>query len=427
MAVSPRLELRQRQTLALTPAMRTSLGMLRLPTGLLAEELSREAAENPFLELRLPSSGSAYAYATETVAGQEGLMVSLIRQVDLQRLLPNVRRGALVLITELRSDGYLDSSLEEIAHAHAVPLPDLECGLLALQACEPTGVAARTLEECLSLQLIEKGYTPTRAAAVVARLEKFSDGRLRQLGIELCCDAAELSRIADDLRSLTPTPVIEDIDISALCPPELAVVKCADGALDVVTTSGVLPEIELSDLPRPAGESPELRALAERARLVTQALAARAATLLRVGRHIVATQPEFFLNNSSSLQPQSRAAAATTLGIHVSTLSRALAGKALTFEGKSLALSLFFSHALPTKSGTVSPYDVMARIRRLIAAEDPVHPVADEAICTHLQKEGVDIARRTVAKYRKCMRIPSSSNRRRRTSSEAIGPRNKIK
>ena len=145
MAVGPRLELRQRQTLALTPAMRTSLGMLRLPTDLLAEELAREAAENPYLELRLPSNGGAYAYATETVAGQEGLLMSLIRQVDLQRLHPDVRHGALVLITELRSDGYLDASLEEIAHAHALPLPDLEGGLQALQACEPTGVAARTL------------------------------------------------------------------------------------------------------------------------------------------------------------------------------------------------------------------------------------------------------------------------------------------
>ena len=307
MAVSPRLELRQRQTLALTPAMRTSLGMLRLPTDLLAEELSREAAENPYLELRLPSNGSAYEYATETVAGQEGLMMSLIRQVELQRLHPDVRRGALVLITELRSDGYLDTSLEEIAHAHALPLQYLEGGLQALQACEPTGVAARTLEECLALQLIEKGYTPARASAVVARLDKFSGSHLRQLGIELGCDAAELSRIADDLRSLTPTPVTEDTDALALCPPELAVVKRVDGTLDVVTTSGILPEIELSDLPRPAAESSELRTLAERARLVTQALAARAATLLRIGRHIVANQPDFFLKNSASLQPQSRA------------------------------------------------------------------------------------------------------------------------
>lgn len=427
MAVSPRLELRQRQTLALTPAMRTSLGMLRLPTDLLAEELSREAAENPYLELRLPSNGGAYEYATETVAGREGLMVSLIRQIDLQRLDPDVRRGAFVLITELRSDGYLDATLEEIAADHALPLPDLERGLKALQSCEPTGVAARTLEECLALQLIERGYAHARAAAIVARLDKFSDNRVRHLSIELGCDAAELSRIADDLRSLTPTPVIEEANTSALRPPELSVVKRADGTLDVVTTSGVLPEVELSDLPRPAGESSELRALAERARLITHALAARAATLLRIGCYIVASQPEFFLKNPASLQPQSRAATAAALGIHVSTLSRALAGKALTFEGKSLALSLFFSRALPTASGTVSAYDVMARIRRLIAAEDAAQPVADEAICTQLQKEGVDIARRTVAKYRKCMRIPSSSKRRRRTSSEAIGPRNIIR
>ncbi len=403
--------------------MRMSLGVLRLPTDLLAEELSREAGENPYLELRLPSTGGAFAYATETVADRDSLMVYLARQIDLQKLDPDVRRCALVLVTELRNDGYLDMPLEEIAQDHDLSLAGLERGLTALQSCEPTGVGARTLEECLALQLIDKGYSATDAGAIVAHLDKFADNRLHRLEAYLGCSAADLTRIANDLRSLTPTPVVEEPDNAAMCLPELAVVRDQDGMLDVVPTSGALPQITLSDLPRPSVESPELRALAERATLLTHALAARATTLLRIGRNIVAAQPDFFLENAASLRPQSRAEAAKALGIHVSTLARALMGKALTFEGKSYDLSQFYSRALPTSSGTVSAYDVMARIRRLIAAEDCTSPLADEAICAHLQKEGVDIARRTVAKYRKCMRVPSSSKRRRRTSSDGIGSR----
>lgn len=423
MAVSPRLDLRQRQTLALTPAMRISLDLLRLPTDLLTEELFREAAENPYLELLLPSAGGAYDFAVATVPDQDSLMVSLTRQIDLQKLSPDVRHCALILITELRNDGYLDTRLEEVAQNHDLPLPDLERGLMALQSCEPTGVGARTLEECLALQLREKGYSPARAQEIVARLDKFADNRSRQLEADLGCSATELKRIASDLHSLTPTPVTEEPDMATLQPPEIAVVRSLDGTLDVLEASGAIPRITLSGLPHASTESPQLRALAERATLMTRALAARATTLLRIGRHIVATQPDFFLKNAASLHPQTRAETAEALSIHISTLARALMGKALTFEGKSYALSQFFSRAVPTANGTISAYDVMGRIRRLIAAEDRTDPLADEAICTHLRKEGVDIARRTVAKYRKCMRVPSSSKRRRRTSSEGIGTR----
>ncbi|MCX8508516.1 MAG: hypothetical protein ORN49_06515, partial [Rhodobacteraceae bacterium] len=115
MPLRQRLDLRQRQTLALTPAMRASLGLLRLPADLLIEELAREAAENPYLDLRLPTAGNAFEFAAETVAGKDSLPVALARQIDLQKLPADVRQAALLLITELRGDGYLDASLEELA------------------------------------------------------------------------------------------------------------------------------------------------------------------------------------------------------------------------------------------------------------------------------------------------------------------------
>ncbi len=421
MSVQPRLRLSQRQKLSLTPTMRGALGLLRMPTEAVIEEMAREAAVNPFLELTHPGGGSAFDVALATVAGQEGLSTSLARQIDLLRLTPAVRQAALILVTELREDGYLDLPLDELAEAHDLS-PDVAArGLAALQSCEPTGVGARSLAECLGLQLADRGYPPERAALIVRHLEAFAGTPGPRLQRALGCDAAELARIARDLRSLSPAPVIPPADPHLLRPPELLVLRGPGGGLEVVPNDGVQMQVRALDPGQAASESPELQALALRARDLARALTQRARTLLRIGRHIVATQPGFFLGNPPTILPESRKEAAVRLEIHPSTLSRALAGKSLAFEGKSIALSAFFQRTLPTHDGGISAFDLMARVRALIAAEDRALPLSDEVITAHLRNEGVDIARRTVAKYRKCMRIPPSHQRRRRIGSEPRG------
>jgi RNA polymerase sigma-54 factor len=119
-----------------------------------------------------------------------------------------------------------------------------------------------------------------------------------------------------------------------------------------------------------------------------------------------------------TIHPENQAKSAAILGIRPSNMGRALTGKALTSGGKTYALAQFFARALPTANGTASALDTQARLRRMIAAEDRRIPLADEAICAPLRNEGVDIAGRSVAKYRKCISIPSSFKRRRRNLSE---------
>lgn len=427
MSVRPQIGLFQKQTLTLTPAMRSALSLLRMPTDQLITEISQEARENPFLELREPASGSAYDLAVSTVAGRESLSVSLTHQIDLQRLDADTRATAMFLITQLREDGYLDASLAELAEAHGLGLALLEAGLRALQRCEPTGVGARDLAECLRLQLIDKGYVPDLASAIVRHLEDFAENRLARVMRNLALSQQDVSRMAKDIRSLNPSPITPEGDWLLPRVPELTVQLGRDGKITVTLDPEALPTLVFSELGDGSRDSPAMQICYDRAQHLARGLSARAVTLLRIGRHIVETQSAFFQNNHMSIRPESRAEAAAALNMHASTFGRALAGKALLADGKVYALAQFFSRAMPTTDGSISAFDIQARLKSLIAAEERGIPLVDAAICALLKKEGVDIARRTVAKYRKCMRIPSSFERRRRNLSEPVRPHIKPK
>ena len=427
MSVRPRIGLLQKRKLTLTPAMRSALSLLRMPTDQLTDEIMREAAENPFLEVREPKAGSAFDVAVSTVAQRDGLSVSLARQIDLQRLDSETRAAALFLVSQLREDGYLDISLAELCEIHDLPPSLLEAALTALQRCEPTGVGARDLAECLWLQLIEKGYAPELAHAIVGHLEDFAEVRLTRVMRDLGLARDEMARIAKDIRSLSPVPLEPESDWITPRVPELLVDLGRNGLIAVSLNPDALPTVMLTDFGAGGRDSPQMQICYDRAQHLTRGLEARGATLLRIGRHIVETQSAFFLNNHMTIRPENRFEAAVMLGMHPSTFGRALAGKALSADGKVYALAQFFSRALPTADGSISAFDIQARLRGLIASEDRHAPITDETICAQLKKEGVDIARRTVAKYRKCMRIPSSFARRRRNLSEPAGSNAKPK
>lgn len=421
MAASPRIGLQQRQKLTLSPAMRASLDLLRLPTEALIEEILREGSDNPFLDVCLPASGTFDA-ALAMAAAEESLLGSVLRQIGLQRLLPAVHTAAAYLAGQLRDDGYLDGTIDEIAAESGLAPADLAAGLAAIQLCEPTGVGARSLAECLALQLAERGYARDRADAIVARLGDFAAGRTTSLMRVLCMTRAEVEATARVLHTLSAAPVTPGTAAPVPRVAELIVTVGPDGTPRAALDPDALPQVSFAAQASAAGDSPGLAECRERALRLTRGLAARAATLLRIGQHIVDRQEMFFRARRQTIHPESRRAAAAALGLHPSTFGRAIAGTALAFDGQTHALSGFFSPALPSADGPVSARDVQSRIRALISAESRTHPLADEDLCAQLRKEGVDIARRTVAKYRKCMRIPSSFARRQRRPGRAPGP-----
>ncbi len=424
MAMRPGLTARQTQRLAqrlaMTPGMRTSLAMLRMPADQLIEEIAREAAENPLLVVTHRSSSGGFAGIDAAEAAPVSLFVSLAAQITQQRLEPEVMAAALLLARELREDGYLDVRLDDVADETGLPLPDMEAGLAALQSCDPPGVGARTLQECLALKLIDAGESAALSRAIVGRLDDIAEERWARVAQAVHVTPSEAERIGAVLRTLTSVPVEHPAPPVLTRIPDVIVVPGPNGPMPRINPD-VFPRLTAMAVPATANE--RMRAYGARASAFLAAFEARSRTLLRIAQAIVDAQQGFFAGTTEGLRPLSRAEISDSLALHVSTLGRAIQDKSLAFGGKTLPLSGFFSLSLPQSGGVISVFDVQRRIRTLIASEDSAAPLADDAIAAQLKDEGVDIARRTVAKYRKCMRIPSSFERRRRKLRKAAGQR----
>jgi RNA polymerase sigma-54 factor len=424
MALKSRVHLTARQRLALSPHMRAAISVLRMPTATLLDDIAREAAENPFLVVDSPRSAgemSAYDYALATAEAPESLYDKLAHQLAVQRLDAATGAAAQFLISELREDGYLDTSLDELADSTGAPLAVLEAGLRALQRCEPPGIGARDLPECLALQLVDTGITEGAARAITAHLEDFAEGHWARLGQRLQLPLGELERIADLLRGFPSKPIQSDDETPIVLVPEIRI-DCGEDRVVARLNSATVPQVSVLATDRAALDSDKMKELFERAAAFADAVSARRATLLRIASVVAEMQKDFFLHGQVRIAPLTRGEIAETLQLHPSTVGRAIAGKALIADGRVYPLGHFFPRALSSDGGDVSSFDIQRRIRAMIEREETDAPLADAQIQAHLQNEGVDIARRTVAKYRKCLRIPSSFARRTRKPLAKGGP-----
>jgi RNA polymerase sigma-54 factor len=422
-----RLDLRQTQRLALTPLMRVSLSILRMAPPELCEEIAREAERNPFLRHapprnRAPRGAAPAAGLSEPAARETSFQESLRVQLAQMELPAATEALALVLVGELREDGILDVTLDELATELDAPLPELERALAAVQLCEPAGVGARDLGECLSLQLVDLGLPAADAAATVAAMALFAARDWKAIGRRLGIERAEAERRAALLRRLSPRPVRASDTAPVLSQPDLIVTRDALGALAVQVNGRHLPQIGLDPAlmarTHAEGFAPELL---ERARALVAAFEQRGRTLRRIGEWLIHHQAGFFLRGPEALRPATRARLAADLGLHPATVGRAIAGKAIDVDGRLWPLARLFSPALPGPGGEVSAQAVQRRILALVAAEPPGRPLSDAALADTLRAEGVDIARRTVAKYRQGLRIPATATRRRLAAAREAG------
>ncbi len=421
--ITQRLSPRQRQRLLAAPALQAGLALLRMPLSELLEEIEGEVGRNPFLIYESPAPDGAAASearahdSIERIAARPGLIDRLHQQIGLMKLDAQTRRCAELMAGELRDDGYLETPLDQIADYLDLPLHRVQAGLQALQSCEPAGVGARSLSECLALQLQDRGVPHEVSEQVVARLEAFAERDWPALEGALGLPRRELERIAELLPSLAAHPVEpDDAGVSALR-PDLIVERAPDGTLRLRTRfdDRATLRLDMALLGR-AGADGFARQCRSRAQMLLDALEFRAGTLRRIGAHLLEHQHRFFTGGPEHMRPLSRAQLAAELELHPSTVGRAVADKAMEFEGRLYPLSSFFSRALPQNEGAdLSAFVVRRRVAALIAQEDARAPLSDEAIRTALRAEGVDIARRTVAKYRMWMRLPSSRQRLRAT------------
>ncbi|MCA3712774.1 MAG: RNA polymerase factor sigma-54 [Phenylobacterium sp.] len=333
--------------------------------------------------------------------------------------------AALVLIDSVDESGYLRCDMEETAERLACDPPFLDSVLGVLQGFEPTGVFARDLRECLYLQLKERNRCDPAMIALLDHLDLLARRDLAALRRVCGVDDEDLRDMISEIRALTPRPGIA-FGGEPLSPvtPDVIVREGSGGLWNIELNSDTLPRL-LVDRRYFARVSAGARTEAEKifvadcysqANWLVRCLDQRARTILKVASEVVRQQDGFLAFGVSHLRPLNLRTIADAIGMHESTVSRVTSNKYISTPRGVFELKFFFTAAIAATHGgeAHSAESVRHRIRQLIEAERPGHDVhSDDRIVEILKDSGVDIARRTVAKYREAMRIPSSTERRR--------------
>lgn len=473
MITMQRLELRQGQSLTMTSQLVQSIKLLQLSHAELAAYVEAELERNPLLqegEIRadapMPSladflrakqkaqaagsrtipgpppsraqaasgtsgpAGAAHGEIRpemeETIARGASLAEHLEAQLDLATPDPRLRLIGEHLIHNLDEAGYLTEDLAEIAARLTIALEDVEMALRLIQTFEPSGVGARNLAECLAIQLKERDRLDPAMQVLLDHLHLVARQDFPALRKVCGVDQEELADMLAEIRSLQPkpglafTPVVVDVLV-----PDVLIRSAPDASLTVELNPETLPRIllnrsyytEVAKVVRKDEDKSFLSECFQTASWLTRSLEQRAKTILKVAAEIARQQEDFFREGVGGLRPMTLKSVADAIGMHESTISRVAANKAIGTERGTYPMKFFFGAA--TGEGEHAAKAVRYRIRQLIEAEGPANVLSDEAIAQKLKSEGIQVARRTVAKYREALRIPSSNNRRRRHSREA--------
>ncbi len=359
-------------------------------------------------------------------ASGQSLQEYLLWQLELARLGPRELAIARAIVDAINDDGYLSEPLEEIAETLK---PDVQCSvgevetvLTGVQALDPPGVGARSIGECIELQLRQLDQsTPGMTTAIeIARhhLEQLAGRDLATLKRELHTSDEDLAEALALVRSCHPRP---GATISTNAPeyvvPDVFVRRTEHGwAVEI--NSATLPRVRLNHsyanlLGRSASHA-SLRAQLQEARWLLKSLEIRHETLIKVARSIVERQVAFLEHGDEHMRPMILKDIAEAVGMHESTISRVTSGKYMHTPRGVFELRYFFSSQIEGADGSgTSSTAIRAKIRKLVKEEDPLAPLSDGRIAELLSTEGIPVARRTVAKYREAMNIPSSGERKR--------------
>ena len=463
------LQLRLSQHLAMTPRLQQAIRLLQLSTMELHTEVQDALDSNLMLELdeddasgagsetelvpadiprelpvdsvwediydsapinNTPSNGDFNG--TDLVAHRaqtESLKDLLHWQMSLMRLSDTDRVIAATLIDAVDDDGYLTLTLEDIRQSldpqgREVTLEQVEAVLCEIQNLDPPGVAARSLEECLSIQLrqlpADTEWRDAALALVTGHLHVLASKNYRQLMTKLGLGKHELQCVIDLIRSLSPRPgtVVES------SPPEYVIpdvfVRKEIGAWKVELNPDAFPKVRINSqyasLIRRADDSADnhtLKSHLQEARWFIKSLLNRGETLLKTATCIVERQKAFLEHGEEAMKPMVLADVAQTIGMHESTISRVTTQKYMHTPRGLFELKYFFSSHVRTVNGSeASSTAIRAVLRKLIASENPARPLSDQKLKEILSGQGIRIARRTVAKYREAMAIPSSNERK---------------
>jgi RNA polymerase sigma-54 factor len=475
MAIQQKLHTKLVQKLILTPSLQQAIKLLPMSTLELADLLNQEMVENPLLEevpteelqpaeqtqqekpegekptaektdqwddadyeyffgdylddgyrSRTPSEVKELPPIENTLSSTGSLADHLMWQLSLQTEDDRMREIGGAIIGNLDDDGYLVASVEEIAAMGDWPVADVEKSLQHIQTFDPHGVAARDLQECLWLQLKFLGLEGTATEKIVTEhLKLLQNHQVPEIARRLGMTIEDLKEHIEIIRNLDPKPGSRyNPQQSQYVIPDVYVVKVEDQYVAVLNEEG-LPQLRISPtyrrlLDKNAGSNQandETRAYVKdkfrSALWLIKSVDQRQKTIQKVANSIINFQREFLDHGIEYLRPLVLRDVANDIGMHESTVSRVVNNKYMHTPQGVFELKYFFHSGISSSYGdSVSSVTIKQRIRKIIENEDPRKPLSDSKIVSILQKEGLMLARRTIAKYREELKIPTSNQRK---------------
>jgi len=413
--------------LRITPELKQYLQILQFSSDELTAYLEEVAAENPLIEIVSPRDpyGKRQSRTSAGIRGdgdvdpiarlpvrEDSLEHWVSRQLAGLALSRDMRRAVLFLAGNLNDAGYLEIGLEEAAGMLGLSPEFMERCLAVLQSLDPPGIGARDLRECLRLQIErDPGFPPLAAEIVKHRLEDLARGRYDQIARELGAEKADVEQAACAIRRLNPHPcaslgrfepvyVVADAQIMIRSVEEWSV-GIHDRAVPRIAINPDYSRYAERNSGLSGEEQRYFRKKLRSAKWLIRSVRQRRLTLEKVIHAIAEEQLPYFAGESAEWRPLTLKMISDKIGFHVSTISRAVRGKYIETPRGVFELKQFFSNAFRSGNGTgISARTVKRKIREMIAAEDKSRPLSDQTIARLLQREGIPIARRTVAKYR---------------------------
>ena len=460
--LKPSLQLKLGQSLAMTPQLQQAIRLLQLPVLDLNAQIQEALEENIMLEMAdlpdVPQTSSETTAEVETIRAEdswqtnqtsqvqdggwngEGRPISdfadesgqslrehLLWQLEIEDFTSRQSVIGEAIVDSINDDGYVTVELEEIASYidddPAVSVDEVEQTLTKIQRFDPIGVAARSIPECLTLQLNQLDpATPGLALAidlVKDKLDLVAKREYGELRRNLRASEEDLHDALALVKSCNPKPGLAVSSTAAeYVIPDVFVRKIDDRWQVEISPTGV-PRLSVNQqyarLLRGSGDHAVLRTQLQEARWLIRSLEIRNETVTKVAKSIVSRQTDFLEQGDEAMKPMVLRDIAEEIGMHESTISRVTTNKYMHTPRGVFEFKYFFSSHLSSASGEdQSSTSVRAKIRKLIGAENPAKPLSDSKIANLLADEGISVARRTVAKYREAMNIASSSERRQR-------------
>ena len=362
-------------------------------------------------------------YRMNTLTESSSMRDQLMKQVAVMGLPGPVKAAAELIIGTLDSRGYLDVSMETLAEESGMEAGALQQALKAVQGCEPVGVGARDLKECLLLQL-PAGESGTALARrlVEHHIEAVAQNRLAAIAEHIDMEMEEIEEAVRLIRSLNPYPGQALAAGEPVCAvtPDVVIRENEEGGFEIEIVERNVPRLRISHSCRALiekgnlsrGDLAYVRSRIRSAMFVIEGLRKREATMRRITEEIVRIQHRYLRGEETEIRPLTMAKVAAIIGVHDTTVSRALAEKFVDTPVGVFPLKHFFQAGYQCQDGSaLTPDMVRQRIHHIIQREDPAEPIKDEDIAEILQKDGIPVARRTVAKYRGELGVGSSKER----------------